>query len=60
MPRTPEEIKDDLVQRAIAKEDNVVYPGEPTLTGIVSVLIEEVVALRAAAEETSEARESKG
>jgi hypothetical protein len=54
MPRTPQEIKDELMERAAAKEDNIVHPGQPTLSGIVAVLIEEAVAMRQAVEEVKE------
>lgn len=50
MPRTPDQIRDELKQRAIAKEQNVTHPGEPTLTGWLLVILEEIVDLRAAVE----------
>jgi hypothetical protein len=56
MPRTHEEIRNDFLERAISSEENTVYPGEPTLTGLVSALIEEVVSLRLPVEEAEEAR----
>jgi len=57
MPRTSQEIEEDLRERAIAEEDNKVYPGEPTLTGWLRVLLQETIALRVAVETQEEKQE---
>jgi hypothetical protein len=55
MPRTTEEIEQDFFARAIAEEDNSQHPGEPTLTGIVRVLIHDLVELTQEVEAIREA-----
>jgi hypothetical protein len=54
VPRTAQQIEDDLRAQAAAEEDNQVHPGEPTLTGWLRVLLGEVIALRIAVEEHEE------
>lgn len=38
-----QELHDELRARAVAEEDNAAYPGSPTLTGWINVLIDEAV-----------------
>lgn len=54
MPKTPEEIHAELRERAIAEEENTVHPGEPTLTGWLRAMLQEIISLRVAAEERAE------
>jgi hypothetical protein len=59
VPRTPQEIEAALRDRAIAEsEENLAYPGEPTLQGWLRAMKDEVVALRLAAEEQEEKQAS--
>ena len=55
MPKSPEEIEKELSDRALAVQENTVNPDEPTMRGWMTVYLEEIVALRIAAEEAKEA-----
>ena len=46
-----QKIRDEIVERARGVEDNPVVPGEPTLVGLMTTMLDEIALLRARLED---------
>lgn len=46
-----QQTREDIRQRAAAVEDNPVHPGEPTVTGWLTVMVDEIASLKTRVQE---------